>query len=154
MTDHVYNELIRTYANACLKESVPEEHIDMYVKDAFELFKSLEKGQEEGVEVNIHILNALTYLFTNALRPEQLEAEVLPLYEKYKIKHDVYTYQHLIKMYLNIRDLDTLMALWDRMRAKEDFSPNQRILDNVLEGAIRQKSSDKMVEVLEEYVRL
>ena len=44
MTEHVYNELIRTYANACLKDSVPEEHIDMYVKDAFELFKSIEKG--------------------------------------------------------------------------------------------------------------
>jgi len=70
MTEHVYNELLRVYANACTKEAVPEEHIDMYVKDAFELFKSIEKGQEEGVEVNIHILNSLTYLFSQALRPE------------------------------------------------------------------------------------
>ena len=70
MTEHAYNELIRVYGNACTKDSVPEAHIDMYVKDAFELFKSIEKGQEEGVEVNIHILNSLTYLFTNALRPE------------------------------------------------------------------------------------
>jgi hypothetical protein len=92
MTEHAYNELIRVYANACTKDSAPEAHIDMYVKDAFELFKSTEKGQEEGVEVNIHILNSLTFLFTNALRPEQLESEVLPLYEKHKIKHDVYTY--------------------------------------------------------------
>ncbi len=76
------------------------------------------------------------------------------MYEKYKIKHDVYTYQHLIKMYLNMRDLDTLMALWDRLRTKEEFAPNQRILDNVLEGAIRSKNSDRMVEALEEYVKL
>jgi pentatricopeptide repeat protein len=66
-----------------------------------------------------------------------LEAEVLPLYEKYKIKHDVYTYQHLIKMYLNLRDMDTLMALWDRMRKQEQFSPNDKILQNVLEAGIR-----------------
>jgi hypothetical protein len=70
MTEHVYNELLRTYANSCLKENAPETHIDMYIKDACELFKQIEKGQEEGVEVNIHILNSLTYLFTNALRPE------------------------------------------------------------------------------------
>jgi len=76
----------------------------------------------------------------------------LPLYEKYKIKHDVYTYQHLVKMYLNIRDTDTLMSLWDRLRTKEKFKPNERILDIVLEGAIRLKSSDKIAEVLEEYV--
>ena len=44
MTEHVYNELLRVYANACTKNAVPEEHIDMYVKDAFELFKSIEKG--------------------------------------------------------------------------------------------------------------
>lgn len=70
MTEHVYNELLRTYANACTQDSVPEAHIDMYIKDAFELFKSIEKGQEEGVEVNVYILNSLTYLFCNALRPE------------------------------------------------------------------------------------
>jgi len=92
MTEHVYNELLRVYANACLKDSVPEAHIDMYVKDAFELFKTVEKGEEAGVEVNVHLLNSLTYLFANALRPEQLEAEVLPLYEKHRVRHDVYTY--------------------------------------------------------------
>ena len=124
MTEHIYNELIRVYANACTLDAVPEKHIDMYVKDAFELFKYIEKGKVEGVDVNIHILNSLTFLFTQALRPEDLEANVLPLYEKYKIKHDMFTYQHLIRMYLNLRDLDTLMKLWDRMRSKEDFKPN------------------------------
>jgi len=55
-------------------------------------------------------------------------------------------------MYLNIRDTDTIMSLWDRLRTKEKFKPNERILDIVLEGAIRLKSSDKIAEVLEEYV--
>jgi hypothetical protein len=41
MTEHVYNELIRTYAGACLIENVKEEHIDMYIKDSWELFQTL-----------------------------------------------------------------------------------------------------------------
>ena len=62
----------------------------MYIKDAFDLFKELQK--DSSLEVNIHLLNSMTLLFTNALRPEQLETDVLPLYEKYRVKHDVYTY--------------------------------------------------------------
>lgn len=57
-------------------------------------------------EPNIHILNSLVLLFSNALSVEELERKVLPLYAKNSIKYDVYTFQHLTKMYLNIRDLD------------------------------------------------
>jgi hypothetical protein len=136
MTEHVYNELIRVYAGACTLEDVQEKHIDMYLKDAMELFKTLEKG-ESGTEVNIQILNSLVLLYANALRPEELEAEVLPLYEKYRIKHDIYTYQNLSQMYLKLRDLDSVMALWDKLRERETFKPNQMMLNTVLEAAIR-----------------
>jgi pentatricopeptide repeat protein len=61
----------------------------------------------------------------------------LPLYEKYRIKHDVYTYQNLSRMYLKLRDLDSVMALWDKMKERETFKPNQMILNTVLEAAIR-----------------
>lgn len=116
-----------------------------------ELFKTLEKGENDA-EVNIQVLNSLLLLYSNALRPEQLEAEVLPLYEKFKIKHDVYTYQNLTRMYLKLRDFDTIMLLWDKLRTKETFKPNQMMLNTVFEAAIRIKNSDRMVECLEEYV--
>ncbi len=95
----------------------------MYLKDSMELFKTLEKGENDN-EVNIQVLNSLLLLYSNALRPEQLEAEVLPLYEKFKIKHDVYTYQNLTRMYLKLRDFDTIMLLWDKLRTKESFKAN------------------------------
>lgn len=123
----------------------------MYLKDSMELFKTLEKGENDA-EVNIQVLNSMLLLFSNALRPEQLEAEVLPLYEKFKIKHDVYTYQNLTRMYLKLRDFDTIMVLWDKLRTKETFKPNQMMLNTVFEAAIRIKNSDRMVECLEEYV--
>lgn len=48
--------------------------------------------EDDNVEPNINILNSMTYLYANALRPEELEADILPLYKKNKINHDVYTY--------------------------------------------------------------
>lgn len=153
MTEHVYNELIRVYAGACIQPNVPEDHIDMYIKDAFELFRTMVRDEATtGLEVNIQILNSLVLLHTNALRPEQLEADVLPLYEKYRLKHDVYTYQNLSKMYLNLRQLETVISLWDQLRNKESFKPNQMLLNIVLESAMRLKDSDRLPQVLEEYV--
>ena len=71
MTEHVYNELIRTYAGACLIDKTKEKHIDMYIKDSWDLLDQMNK---EGVEININILNSMVYLYACALRPEDLEA--------------------------------------------------------------------------------
>jgi pentatricopeptide repeat protein len=38
MTEYIYNGLIRTYAGAAGLRNVKEEHIDLYMKDSFELF--------------------------------------------------------------------------------------------------------------------
>lgn len=123
----------------------------MYIKDAWELLKSME---EQNVEPNINILNSLTFLYATALRPEELEAKVLPLYKKYKINQDVYTYQHLIRMYLYTRDTDMVLKLYDRLKTKEKFEPNRYVLNNTFEAAMRTKSSDRMVELLDDFVRL
>ena len=90
VTTHVYNGLIRTYAGAAGLRHVKEEHIDMYIKDSWALFDQLRQSPE--AEVNIHILNSLLYLHTSSLRVEELDANVLPLYEKFKIPHDIYTF--------------------------------------------------------------
>jgi hypothetical protein len=91
------------------------------------------------------------------LRPEDIESKILPLYEKHRVKHDVYTYQELAKLYLKLRDLDMVFSLWDRVRADKDglgLNPSYHILNVVLEAGIRKKDSDRLVEVLEKYVEL
>jgi pentatricopeptide repeat protein len=123
----------------------------MYIKDSWELFDTMRK---EGIEPNIQILNSLCMLYTLALRPEELETKILPLYDKLKIKHDVYTYQNLSKMYLMLRDLESAMGLYDRMKKQEKFKPNQMVLNIAFETALRLKSSDKIYEVLTDYVEL
>ena len=47
MTEHSYNGLIRTYAGAAGQRKIKEEHIDMYIKDSWELFNLLKN--EDGL---------------------------------------------------------------------------------------------------------
>lgn len=51
-------------------------------------------------------------LYANALRVDDLDANVLPLFSKYKIKHDIYTYQNLSKLYLNLAEYDLVKNLY------------------------------------------
>lgn len=88
----------------------------MYLEDAWKLLDNMKK---DGVDPNINILNSFLYLYANSLKTPELETKVLPLFEKYKIKHDIFTYQHLIRAYLNTRENDTIMNLYDRMVKKE-----------------------------------
>ena len=62
MSEHVYNGLIRTYAGAAAVRFVKEEHVDMYIKDAWALFEQIK--DDPNLEVNIHILNSLMFLHT------------------------------------------------------------------------------------------
>lgn len=78
--------------------------MQMYLTDGWELYQQMIK--ETDYEPNIYILNSLVLLFSNALSVEELERKVLPLYTQNNINYDVYTFQHLTKMYLNMRELD------------------------------------------------
>ena len=55
-------------------------------------------------------------LYTSALRMDELDAKLLPLYEKYNIKHDIYTYQYLSKMYLNLREFNLIKSLYMKIK--------------------------------------
>ena len=43
MNEHVFNQLIRVYASACMVPQVKNEHIDMYVKDAWLLYEQMQE---------------------------------------------------------------------------------------------------------------
>lgn len=107
---------------------MPEKYIDMYIKDATELFKAMEKDEDGlGIAPNIEVLNSMVYLYSSALRTEQLEADVLPLFDKYRIKHDVYTFQHISRMYLNLREHEMVLTLWDKLKDLK-IKPNKMLL--------------------------
>ena len=151
LTEHVYNGLIRTYAGAAAVRQVKESHVDMYIKDSWELFEQL--NNDPNTKVNINILNSLLLLHANALRVEELDANVLPLYQKYKINYDVYTFQHLGKMYLNLQEYSMVKSLYKNLK-EEKLSPNQSYLNSVLEASVRTDDADIVYEALEDFIKI
>ena len=123
----------------------------MYINDAFELFNQAKS--DPNVNINIHILNSMLFLHTSALRVEELDANVLPLYDKHKITHDVYTYQHLSRMYLNLADYEMVINMYLRLK-KENIKPNQMYLDSVLEASMRIDKSDIVYDALTDFLEI
>ena len=65
-------------------------------------------------EISINILNSLIELYKVANKPLELEQKVLPQYALNKINFDQNTYNHLAKLYLNLRDLDKVVEIYDK----------------------------------------
>ncbi len=83
VNEHIFNQLIRVYAGACSGENVKHEHIETYCRDGLELYNQM--VQNTDFEPNIQILNSLTLLYCNALKLDELEQKILPLYAKNRI---------------------------------------------------------------------
>jgi len=93
----------------------------------------------------------MVLLHANALRTEELETQVLPLFEKHRVAHDMFTYQHIIELYNNLREHDMVVKLYERMK-KEGLGVNKMILSKVLETAMRTENTDLVVESLERFI--
>lgn len=46
--------------------------------------------------VDVHIINSLLFVHVNALKEDDVDGLVLPLYEKYNIKKNTQTYENLL----------------------------------------------------------
>jgi hypothetical protein len=151
INSHVYNGLLRTYAGAAGLRDVKETHIDMYIKDSWALFEQIKENPD--AEVNSHILNSLLLLHTNALRPHEMDANVLPLYDKHRIAYDIYTFQHLTKMYLNLAEYDMVKSLYKNLK-QENITPNQLYLNGVLEASVRTDDADLVYDSLNDFIAI
>ena len=89
-----------------------ESHVDQYCQDAWELYEQMQDSPD--CEVSVEVLNSLLYLNTVAIRPLEIESKILPLYQQHKLKYDENTYAHLAKLYLDKRELDKVVELFDR----------------------------------------
>lgn len=81
--------------------------------------------------MNSNILNSMITLYAGALRPEELEAKVLPLFDKFRVPYNVYTFQELIKLFYNTRDLDRVYDLYGKLQ-QQNITPNKMMLGYML----------------------
>jgi len=151
LSSYMYNGLLRTYAGACSLELVTQELRDLYSKDAWKLFKELQTTDK--IPVNINILNSLLLVHTKAHDLAQVEGAVLPLYEKYNIKPDPFTYQHLMEMYSEKREFKALLKVFENMK-KANSTPTFFALNYYLDTAIRLEDTDMIVDALKEFKKI
>jgi pentatricopeptide repeat protein len=143
----VCNDLIRVYAGACKQAFVKTEHIDKYIKDSWDIIKYME---QEKINIDLYTLNSLLLVHCSAHKLELVEGLVVPLYEKYNIPMDNYTYEHIIRMLLDLREYLAVFNLYDKLKAK-NLIPTNYILNSIVEAGIRADKVDFVVEGLQKF---
>ena len=147
MTAPIYNGLIRTYAGAWILPNAKEEHIELFVQDAWNL---IEQMKEKDIPINVFILNNMLLLHKNALFTQEVHEKVLPLYEKYRIDPNLYTYQNLIQLYEDMGENGLVIETYERM-IQLGIEPNHLIMRNYLLASIKVKHMDRIVDWLKWY---
>jgi pentatricopeptide repeat protein len=150
INEHICNGLLRTYAGASRIKYVKSEHLESYIKDAWEIFNYMES---EKIPINIQILNALLEVHTANHKLEMVDGLVVPLFQKYDIKMNQFTYQHIFGMLIDLKKFDSIVKLYQQM-INENIVPSQKILNILLESGMRINSSDMIVEALETITEL
>ena len=109
--------------------------------------------RETDYEPNARILNSLLLLYCNALLPVQVETDVLPLYDRYRIKHDVYTYQNLAKLYSSMREFSKVFDLYNKCK-EEQIIVNKMLLVTTLDAAMREEQTNLIYKLLKDFVEI
>lgn len=106
--------------------------MNLIIQDSWKLFHIIEqKG-----EVNSFILNAMLSIHAKALKIEELEGLVLPLFDKFAIKKTEYTYECLIELYKQQKNMEVVNRLFRDLK-KQGIEPGYNIINDVLDCAVR-----------------
>jgi hypothetical protein len=71
---------------------------------------------DQNVRIETMVMNQILLLHSDALRIEELDSKVLPLYVKHNLKYDVATYDKLSEMYLKLKQYEIIKDLFKEMR--------------------------------------
>jgi len=151
MNHHIFNQLIRVYAGACRVPSVKDEHIEMYCTDAWALYLQMQEIPD--CEISVNVLNSLISLFSAALKPHEIEAKVLPQFALHKISYDENTYAHLAKFYLNTRDHDQVVRLFDKSQ-EAGLNPIRSLVSSYLEAGLRKQNTEIIIHALTKFIEI
>jgi len=148
MNSHIYNQLIRVYTGACKVANVQDVHVEQYCADAWALFEQVQEVKD--CEVSVELLNSLLQLHVVAVKPSLIEAKVLPLYAVHKIEYDQNTYAHLARLYLDLRDMEKVVELFDKSQ-EAGLKPVNKLLASYLEAGLRKQSTETIIHALTKF---
>ena len=62
--------------------------------------------------LNTIILNSVMLTYANALQEDKIEGLILPLFEKFNLEMDSYSYEVLMDLQYNKKDFNTALRVW------------------------------------------
>ena len=68
--------------------------------------------------VDTVILNNVMLVYANSLKDDKIDGLILPLYEKFNMQMDAYTYEILVDMNYKKKDFNTALRVWEQMKIK------------------------------------
>ena len=88
-----------------------------------------------------------------AIKPHEIEAKVLPQYALHKIPYDENTYAHLSKLYLDMRELDKVVDLFDKSQAA-GLRPIRSLASSYLEAGLRKQDTEIIIHALSKFLEI
>lgn len=68
--------------------------------------------------VDTVILNNVMLVYANSLKDDKIDGLILPLYDKFNLQMDAYTYEILVDMNYKKKDFNTALRVWEQMKIK------------------------------------
>lgn len=68
--------------------------------------------------VDTVILNNVMMVYANSLKDDKIDGLILPLYEKFNLQMDAYTFEILVDMNYKKKDFNTALRVWEQMKLK------------------------------------
>lgn len=134
----IYNAMIRCYASACAIPNLELSTVDLFINDAWKL---LEEVGRKGL-IDSKMLNNFMVMYVYAMRGDEIDGLVLPLFDKYKIEKDQYTYQYLLKLFEKKQDMVGFSRIWElqekHLEQKRDTYLKEQGSEKLNQLAIRE----------------
>ncbi|EGR33964.1 pentatricopeptide repeat domain protein [Ichthyophthirius multifiliis] len=146
LNQYILNSSLKVYSGAIKTDLMTSELIDIYLNDSWKIF---EKAKELNM-VNVYIINSLLYVHVAAIKDDKIDGLVLPLYDQYGIKKNEKTYELLMELYFQKKDLKQIYRLHGWMKA-EGLKENWQILNYVMDAAYRSSDVQVMGEMLDKF---
>ncbi|EAR87412.2 PPR domain protein (macronuclear) [Tetrahymena thermophila SB210] len=149
MNKYILNSAIKVYGGVVKSDYMTNDLIDIYIKDAWKLF---ERAVKENM-VDVHIINSLLDVHVKALREDDVDGLILPLYEKYNIKKNTETYENLLELYHQKKDLPQIYKLHGWLKS-EGLDETWKVLNYVFDAAYRAEDVDVMCKILDQLLEM
>ena len=148
MNKYIYTGLIKTYAGAVRSKYFLPSLKEVYLKDSWELFKQISVNSPD--MVNVQMIDAQLLVQANALRIDQVEGLVIPLYETYGFEMTPKTYELQIRLYQDTQLRYNITRMHEKMIEKQaQFTTIA--LNMIQENYIITREPNKIQQVLRQF---